>query len=109
MRAAALLALALWTGAAFAGDRVAGYALEVGERYYLEALSTEFLNVPGVRRLGVMTLPRGKLIKVYERREVDGEVWYYVKAIRYGTLNPNDHLWGWISAAELRTYGVAAY
>ena len=39
-----------------------------------------------------MTLPRGKLIKVYERREVDGEVWYYVKAIRLGTLDASQHL-----------------
>ena len=48
------------------------------------------------------------LIKVYERRMVSGELWYYVKAIRFETLNPGDHLWGWIAAAELRSLGVFA-
>ena len=57
---------------------------------------------------GVMLLPRGKLIKVYERRAVAGELWYYVKAIRMETLNPRDHQWGWIAAAELRSLGVFA-
>ena len=30
------------------------------------------------------------------------------KAIRFETLNPNNHLWGWVAAAELRSLGVFA-
>ena len=51
-------------------------------------------------------MPWRKLIKVYERRDVDGALWYYVKAIRMETLNPRGQLWGWIAAAELRSLGV---
>lgn len=57
---------------------------------------------------GVVLLPWRKLIKVYERKMVDGELWYYVKAIRLETLNPRDHTWGWIAEAELRALGVFA-
>ena len=43
-----MLALALWAGAALAHQHqwVAGDALEVGARYYLEKMETRFLNVP---------------------------------------------------------------
>ena len=94
-------------GTALAADHqwVAGDALEVGERYHLEKMETQFLNVPRQPMYGVMLLSWRKLIKVYERELVDGELWYYVKAIRMETLNPRDHHWGWISAAELRALG----
>ena len=110
MHAPALLALALWAGAALADHHawIAGDALEVGQRYYTEKRETRLLNAPAAPMAGVLLLPWRKLIKVYERRMVAGELWYYVKAIRLETLNPRDHLWGWISAAELRALGVFA-
>ena len=110
MRTALLLALALWAGAALADHHawVAGDALDVGQRYTLERSETRLLNVPAAPMAGVVELPWRKLIRVYERRTVAGELWYYVKAIRFETLNPNDHLWGWIAAAELRSLGVFA-
>ena len=87
---------------------VAGDALKVGGRYHLEKMETPFLNVPRVPMAGVMLLHRRKLIKVYERQMVDGELWYYVKAIQFETLNPRDHTWGWIAAGDLRVLGVFA-
>ena len=39
---------------------------------------------------------------------VADELWYYVKGIRFETLNPNDRLWGWIAGDELRSLGVFA-
>lgn len=110
MRAVLILALVLWAGAAIADHHawVAGDALEVGERYTLERELTRLYGVPGAMRTAALELPWRRLIKVYERRIIGGELWYYVKAIRYETLIPNDHLWGWISAAELRALGVFA-
>ena len=57
---------------------------------------------------GVIRLRWRKLIKVYERRTVGGELWCCIKAIQFETLNPDDHLWGWIAAAELRSLDVFA-
>jgi len=110
MRAALLLALALWAGAAPADHHawVAGDALEVGERYTLEREWTRLYGIPRDMRTAALELPWRRLIKVYERRMVAGELWYYVKAIRFETLNPRDHLWGWIAAAELQSLGVFA-
>lgn len=109
-RAALILALALAAGAALAHQHqwVAGDALEVGERYTLERQWTRLYGIPRDMRTAALSLPWRRLIKVYERRMVGGELWYYVKAIRFETLNPNDHLWGWIAAADLRSLGVFA-
>ena len=100
----------VWAGATLADHHawVAGDALEVGGRYTREREWTELLDVPGARMAGVVRLPWRKLIKVYERRMVGGELWYYVKAIQFETLNPRDHLWGWIAASDLRSLGVFA-
>ena len=92
MRAPVLLALALWAGAALADHHawVAGDALEVGQRYTLERSETPLLNAPAAPMAGVILLPWRKLTKVYERRMVGGELWYYVQAplLRAGEESP---------------------
>ena len=66
----------LWAGVALAHQHEwgAGDALEVGERYYLEKMETRLLNAPTAPVAGVVLLPWRKLIKVYERRMVGGEL-----------------------------------
>ena len=102
------LAAALWVAAVLAGDqRVAGDALKVGQLYRIEQAGVRSLNVPGNPMFGVIRLAGWKIIKVYERREVEGELWYWTKAITMQTLNPRDHIWGWIAAADLMARGVS--
>ena len=61
---------------------------DFSRKFSLEREWTRLLNVPAAPMAGVVELPWRKLIKVYERRMVGGELWYYVKAIQLETLNP---------------------
>ena len=108
-RILAAFILLCWVSSALSGDHrwVTGDALEPG-LYVLAAPSTD--QWPHPRPTALDNRPwffrAGAIIRVYERRVVDGEPWYRTKWIKPRTIGDREDIHGWMKAADLIEHGA---
>ena len=110
VRTAAILAALILCIHAHAGDHrhVSGDDPEVGEYYLLQAPQTRLWLLRETPRAGVFSLSKWGLIRVLERDESGGELWFRVKWIKPGTIGDQDDIPGWINSAWLMEHGLVA-